>query len=846
MISKELQEIVDKLNEEFEKDSTRIVFWYDDKADYEEDIKDLELNNVKIHVLDGKNYFYTKYLIEEVERESKILIYAPFPKPEDRNNHLADVQYYSTQFYTDRISQLCQKLKISNKYKEHLQKYSSFWKSKERINKFVSLEIDNYNNETIDIGMLSVLANIKTANFEEIVKQIIINDDYFNSVYLKEFYKMDTLNSFWSLCNKNFGYYSENPNMEELTISLIITYLSFGLKGGMVKSLEKYVLNKKNDAVVFIKSIMDNILCSKKYDEIASLVSKKINIDKKLSGVDLEYVIDCDCFEIFDEIIINWILEKLHEELLDEKIRDMNISQICKERIKTSYHYHKKYNNQYKILCTAYNLMKKISEFQIRSSLKDIVQDYENETYIIDSYYRWFYEAFDNLEDTEKYEDLRVKVENIYSNSYLSKIVPKWNEVLVSDGYNNNVIPMQKEFFNTFIKSYVGKERLIVIISDALRYECAKELVKCFEYDEKCEASIDTAFSVLPSYTALGMASLLPHKEIEIDSKINVLVDGNNSSDLKSREKLLKMHAENAACFKFDEIAKAKRDILRGEKYFKGKDIVYIYHNQIDARGEELVTENEVFNACSEAILEIQKLIRKLTSDISAFKYIITSDHGFIYKRDKLAESDKVDINRSKCLRLDKRYILSNEELNIDGAVSRSLKYLGDKNTMYVTTPIGTDVFKAASGGQNYVHGGSSIQEMLIPIVHVKTTKGKQDIDYVNVELTSITRKVTNLITYLDFIQTERVTDTMKGRNVVAFFVSEDDEKISFDVPMMANSRDALAQKRVFHEKFTFKSRNYLSNEKYYLIIADAEDEKNILNKYEFKIDIAFADDFGF
>lgn len=844
MINRELQEIQNKLNEEFEKDSTRIVFWYDDKADYEEDIKDLQLDDVKIHILDGSNYFYTKYSIEVLEKESKILIYAPFPKPEDRNNHLADVQYYSTQFYTDRISQICQKLNVPNKYKERLQKYETFWKSKERISKFVALEIDKYNNETIDIGILSVLANVKTANFEEIVKQIIINDDYSDSLSLKEFKKMNILDSFWSLCNKYFGYYSENPNMEELVISLIITYLSFGLKGGMVNSLEKYVLSRKNDAVVFIKSIMDNILCSQRYDEIAALVSKKINIEKKLSSVNLDYIVGCDCFEIFDVMIINWILEKLQEELLDEKVKNMNISEICKERMKNSYHYNKKFKNEYRLLCTAYNLMKNINNFEMKNTLKEMVQDYKNKTYIIDSYYRWFYEAYDKLEDSDKYYDLRVIIENIYVSLYLSKIVPKWNEVLISDGYDNDSVPMQKDFFNTFVKPYAQKERVIVIISDALRYECAKELLKCFEYDEKCEAGIETAISVLPSYTALGMASLLPHKEIEIDSRINVLVDDIISSDINSREKLLKKYVENAACFRFDDIANAKRETVR--EYFKGKEIVYIYHNQIDARGEELVTENEVFNACSEAIQEIQKLIRKLTSDISAYRYLVTSDHGFIYKRDKLQECDKVDIKKNQYLRLDKRYILSQDKLDIDGTVSRSLKYLSDKNSMYVTTPIGCDVFKAASGGQNYVHGGSSIQEMLIPIVQVKTTGAKKETDYVNVELTSITRKITNLITYLDFIQTERVTDTMKGRNVVAFFVSNDDEKISFDVPMMANSKDIAAQKRVFHEKFTFKSRSYLSNETYYLVIADAEDEKNVINKYEFKIDIAFADDFGF
>ena len=48
------------------------------------------------------------------------------------------------------------------------------------------------------------------------------------------------------------------------------------------------------------------------------------------------------------------------------------------------------------------------------------------------------------------------------------------------------------------------------------------------------------------------------------------------------------------------------------------------------------------------------------------------------------------------------------------------------------------------------------------------------------------------------------------------------------------------------YEKFTLKSREYKYGDKYYLVLADANDEKNILQQYEFIIDIAFVDDFGF
>jgi hypothetical protein len=175
--------------------------------------------------------------------------------------------------------------------------------------------------------------------------------------------------------------------------------------------------------------------------------------------------------------------------------------------------------------------------------------------------------------------------------------------------------------------------------------------------------------------------------------------------------------------------------------------------------------------------------------------------------------------------------------------MSRALAYM---NRLYVTTPIGADIFKVAGGGQNYVHGGSSLQEMLVPVIELTANTRGVAIDYVDVILTSVTRKVTNLITYFDFIQTEKVTDTMKPRSIVAYFTTESGEKISFDVPIVANSRDDAPEKRTFREKFTLKSREYKSGDKYYLVLADANDDKNILKQYEFMIDIAFVDDFGF
>ena len=486
-------------------------------------------------------------------------------------------------------------------------------------------------------------------------------------------------------------------------------------------------------------------------------------------------------------------------------------------------------------------MMRAVSILEVSNDIKAMVADYQKQTYLIDSYYRWFYSAYDCIEDIERFSQVRERIENMYSFTYLQKVTPKWNQKLTDNLRVDTGLKRQEDFYRNYLKAYEGKNRVIVIISDAFRYECAKELMERLELDEKCTPKLECMISGLPSVSSVGMASLLPHRELQVDDKLNVTVDGQNCGDLVFRDKILKSQNDNNVALAFDEVASANKEKIR--ELLQKKNIVYIYHNQVDARGDKPASENEVFTACSEAIEEIHKLIKKLTNYISAPKFFITADHGFLYKRDKLHEFDKVSYDKRICSYSNKRFLITTQKVKETGMKSRLMPYM---NNLYVTTPIGADIFKVAGGGQNYVHGGSSLQEMLIPVIELTTNTRAVAYDYVDVILTSVNRKVTNLITYFDFIQTEKVTDTMKARSLVAYFTTEDGEKISFDVPIIANSREDAPEKRTFHEKFTLKSREYKYGDKYYMVLADANDEKNILQKYEFMIDIAFADDFGF
>ena len=346
--------------------------------------------------------------------------------------------------------------------------------------------------------------------------------------------------------------------------------------------------------------------------------------------------------------------------------------------------------------------------------------------------------------------------------------------------------------------------------------------------------------AVLPSYTRFGMAALLPHKRIELCPDLRVTVDGKPTDDLKQREAVLQAVQPNSRCLRFDDIRSMKVAELR--EIFTGQDVVYVYHNQIDARGDKASTENEVFAACEEAVDEIFALIKRLTVSANTIHYIITADHGFLYKRDKLQESDKI----GGIPGAGRRFALSAQAVQADGVASLPLAAVTNaEDARNVYFPLGSDLFKGAGSGLNYVHGGSSPQELIIPLLDVKTEKGHRDTSVAQIALVSLTSKITNLITTLDFVQTEPVSDVVKETAYRLCFISDDNEKISNENIYLADKKDTDTAKRVFRLRFSFKNKKYDKSRKYYLV---AFDDKNGLEalRQEIIMDIAFADDFGF
>jgi len=833
-----LKQIIDRLNAEFTGETRKLVFWYDDKAEFAEDMETVELQNAKIYHLQPDNQFYTKYFLERVDKTTNYLIYAPFPKPDVRDNHLEDTCAYSRRFFADRASLLSVDLGIEEKYKPVIEKHIKFFANKERTQRFYDLEIENFNEENILVGLLSAVCKARTCSFEEVVRIVLTDGELVDNAFLQEFEKYDLLSAFWQLCEQHFGYTDTKPSLERLLVTLFVTYTGRYVQAELPAAWKSFVSYKSGNIIAFLDSLMNSVLYRDKYDALSAHVAKGLNVFSAFAGMRVDDLMECDTFLAVDQVLVKWLIGRLVSEDIGAIVNGFTIPELCEKRAKM--HFGRKTGKTYQLLSSVYSMVKE-ADYHAADGLKSIIDRYLAADYNMDQQYRKFYYYYDQLESTESFEPLRELVENIYTNEYLACLLPAWNAGIQTDGAFS-AIPLQREFYNTNLR--YTKERTVVIISDAMRYEVGQELFARMQDDPKCTAKLSVQLSVLPSYTRLGMAALLPHKTLEMTDDFQVLADGILCDNLAGRQQVLQSYNPDSVCVQFDDIKNLKvaelRDVLTK------RQIIYVYHNQIDARGDKANTEDEVFHACEEAVQEIMDLIHRISVSGNTYHFIVTADHGFIYKRDKLTESDKISGKRADKAFVNRRFIVSRAALEDDGIDHMSMgRVLGNEDSKVVSYPVSSNVFKVAGGGANYVHGGSSLQEMLVPVLEFKMERGHMETKNAEIALVSIVHKITNLITSMDFIQSDAVSDTVKAAKYRIFFLSEDNEKISNENSYVADSREENAQKRIFRMRFTFKNKKYDKDKQYYLVVYD---EESGLEQWRQPVimDIAFADDFGF
>jgi uncharacterized protein (TIGR02687 family) len=471
----------------------------------------------------------------------------------------------------------------------------------------------------------------------------------------------------------------------------------------------------------------------------------------------------------------------------------------------------------------------------------DLFTAYTSELFRFDQVYRLFLEAADRAElaGWDVLKEIRSMVEACYANWYLDRLALGWGAFLGGEtgllqSWRMEDVPAQQLFFSRHVKSILNaptKSKVFVIISDALRFEIAEELTRRINAQTRFKANLSAMLGVLPSYTGLGMAALLPHERYGYKPGTDqILVDGLPCATLDQRAAILANHGGIAV--RADDLMAMSKD--KGRDLVRPRQVVYIYHNQVDAVGDDAATETKTFAAARTAIEELAALVRFIINSLNGANVLITADHGFLYQDtpptplEKSALATKPD----GVIKAKKRYILGRNLGTTDAAwhgttsaTAGTRAEADGSGDMEFWIPKGVNRFHF-SGGARFVHGGAMLQEIVIPVVDVKELEGKTKdrhaVRPVGISLLGSNRKIVNAIQRFEFIQTEKVSDRVQPRTV-SIAIREGETLVSSEETVTFKSASELMDDRKQAVRLMLKKGGYDKQKEYALVIRDAE-----------------------
>lgn len=832
---KELLEYRFNLVTEYPK-RRHIIFWYDSQGNFKEIIENLELSNAKIIILKKEqnrkgetidtNIFFTKYTLECVDIESNYLIYTSSPRPNDRENFLIDIEKYSEFFEADKSAMIVEELKLDRTnysiiqcVKEHL----DFFGSKERREKLSKVleKPELISERELKLGILAAITGAKSLDILEILKSLLLNREKLSLVekWINDKFLYDEIKERLGIDIDNF---------DTLLRVLLVVYFYRELQVKPHINLEKYYQGKSNDIYIFVSSLLQNKVTEEKIKEIFNTLGEEIGIFDRIKELNPEDLVQGTIFEIYDKIIIKYVAENLYSGTQNYE----KYQKFIKMRIDITL-WQDKYLDYYNLLFVITDILKfkDILVIRERNSIKEVYEDYTNNYYIIDKHYRKFFFYYDKIKNRESFDildELKDRISYFYEKEYLDRLLPIWSEVLSL----NTSLPYQRDFYKTCIEN--SDIRVAVIISDALRYEVGEEICERLKKEAVAkEIILKSMLTDLPSITSVGMTNLLPDIERKNNPFDKVFsVAGINNSTTENREKILKTKNIDSSAIQFKNF----RNLNRGEQeeYIKGKKVIYIYHDVIDSMGDDGKSEHQTFDACNIAIDEIINLSKNLSS-LGIVNIYITSDHGFLYERKEIEEYNKLELNKSKndYKIIGKRFALSEEYCEERGCITLNLgEYFG-------IFPEKNQRIKTNGNGLQFVHGGISPQEMIIPLIQYKSGANSKKSSKVRVRIKEGIGKITSNLTKFSIYQLDGVNSkdkTIERDIIVALY--DGDIRISNEVKIRLNSSD---------ENHQHDFRLTLSGEhnRVTLKVMDIE-SGDILDSKEYEVKIGIISQFDF
>lgn len=839
----------------------RIIFWYDEDQEFADKLDEIVLENAKTVILTGSNAFAVKKLLNHDDLTSNYLVYSPVSYNRQDDNWLLDIELYSEEFRADLISIWMDEMDIPSTpaMRKQVKHYRKYFNAKDRRARIVAQNKIPSTPAQLHMAVMAAICGLKNPQPNQIIRSVFrAGLDVQNNATYREFINYGSEDAFWAMVRQGCGFYEEEHDLGRLAIHLLLTASTRTLRPEYLAGLDIFIsMPHQAYCYDFISEWLHGEDREQLYD-VARYVEDEAHLNQRFAKLAVDDLVNTECFPCINEVILTKLMTEISNHIIDVD----TISATVEKRRTCAWY--EPFENFYDGLLQVANMQRFFKEHSAgfhTADAKGIWKEYTENYYQMDTYYRLFHLSFQKSLETSNillddlFKHVADKVEGLYSHWFLGGLGNNWSDVCADEleQYGKVLeIAKQEDFYRSRIKN--SDTRVFVIISDALRYEVAASLADQLRRETQSKVSLSSMQSIFPSITKFGMAALLPHKELgaEVRNDILTVFADAQSTASTNRDKVLKNENPSSVALQYKNIIGMKR--AERSALVKGMDVVYLYHDTIDDASH--TSDTSVFPACDKAISELKNLVRIIVNEFGGTRIMITADHGFLYTYSPLTEDDKVDKTSFNGMDVEygRRYAIMQK-----GAAPKYLmpvKFLDGKSEFDGFAPRESIRIKMNGGGLNFVHGGISLQEMVVPVIEYrylrndsmeyKRNKQKYDTKPVTVSLLSANRKISNMIFSLNFYQKDAVGDNHEATTYLVYFTDESGKQISDVQKIIADKTSDNGADRTFRCNFNLKSLKYSNTATYYLVIAD-EQGLQMPQREQFQIDIAFAvDEFDF
>lgn len=729
----------------------RIVFWHDPACEYTDDLEELDLGAVNVIRVEGNEFGVKNTIL--ADHVSKHLVYRAGDIPRGTANWLLDLELAYGVFMADRTSMLQQELGLSDPaVASVIEQHQKFFAANNRRQALEKLLNDGDDAARLRAKMCQVLVKASGHQLTDIVRELLVENAAGKSTKFDDLVAFGLDQFFWDGLASIYRYSNATPTIEDF----VLWMFSRAIEDFASTTADEF-RNIRSD----FNALRYDVRTQGIMTTLASHAADALDVQAKVEHRDYR---DLATITIFEEIDRKVIVD-LTAAVVSQSVSPREVADIVRQRQHSLWY--AKYVKLYEAIHSASELLAAIAALPHAIATVAIgLESYQSDWFRIDQHYRRFTYAYQTADFQQPLGMLKVEVDKQYANKYLYRLGGCWQQALESmSEWKSPVLPSQSTFFDRYVAPLVkdGRSKAVVIISDGMRYEIAEQLASMIRSEDRFDSSLSALLGSLPSFTQLGMASLLPQSSLELDpTGLPVLADGKPTNGTANRDKILqtvKGHAITA-----EEVLAMQGSELR--ELYKKHQIVYVFHDRIDAAGDKATTERTVFEAAEETLREVLHLVKKWTN-ANATNILITADHGFLYQDIPLEQAYYVsEIPHGDAVtKSTRRYVLGRSLKPSPSFMTFTSTEAGLAGDVDIQIPKSIHRIPQPGAGTRYVHGGASLQEIVVPVITVNK-KRKSDVRPVNVDLMQETDKITTGQLAFKLLQREAVTDKIQPRQV--------------------------------------------------------------------------------